>query len=391
MPIDLLIDLSWLLVVLPAIPLVVFIIETGLGIAKSLPRSLSAGMPSTVILVPAHNEALIIGETLEKLNLALPDRASILVIADNCSDHTAAVVRELGYLVLERSDPERRGKGYALAHGRDHLSGSPPECIIVFDADCRSDRQSLADLARHCRAHMLPVQAGYIFEADRAASPKVQISSFAFWLKNVVRQRGASRVGGAAILTGTGMAFPWASFDQLALATGNIVEDLAMCVELTRSGRGPIFLDQAMVTSVAASEGATLEQRARWEHGYISTAGNHAVPMIWHGLRTWSWPPLWLGLHLLVPPLALLFFLSVLCLMLSVGIGVITSAWLPALCLTALLAAASGLVCANWVIAGHKWLTPRAVFMIPLYLVWKIPLYVRFLAGRKAQWTRTER
>lgn len=389
--VDVLIGLNWLLVAVAAIPLAVFIIETGLGIAKSLPRLLSGEVPATVILIPAHNEALIISETLEQLDLALPDQASILVIADNCSDDTAAIVRELGYGVLERGDPERRGKGYALAHGRDYLCASPPECVIVFDADCRSDSQSLADLARYCRSRMLPVQARYVLEADLAASPKVQISSLAFWLKNVVRQRGADRIGGPAILTGTGMAFPWPIFEQLPLATGNIVEDLAMCIELTRSGSGPVFLDQAMVTSVAASEGATLEQRARWEHGYISTAGNHAVPMIWHGLWTRNWPPLWLGLHLLVPPIALLFFLSVLCLMLLVGIGVITSAWLPSLCLTALLVTAFGLVCANWVIAGHKWLTPRAVFMIPLYLVWKIPLYVRFIAGRRAGWTRTER
>lgn len=388
---EMLLVLNWFPVALAGLPLVVFIVETALGLARSPSHPLSGEMPSTVILIPAHNEAAIISETLQCLSQALPDRASILVIADNCSDDTAATVRELGYSVLERSDLERRGKGYALAYGRDHLSASPPECVIVFDADCRSDKQSLADLARDCRSRMLPVQARYIFEADRAAAPRVQISNFAFWLKNVVRQRGAKRVGGPAILTGTGMAFPWPVFEKLELATGNIVEDLALCVELTRSGPGPVFLEQALVTSEAASEGATLEQRARWEHGYLATAGRHGLPMIWYGLRSMSWQATWLGLHLLVPPLVLLVLLSAICLGLAIGTGIVTSDWWPALCLSGLLMTAFGLIFANWIIGGRTWLRPRDLFMLPLYLIWKIPLYIRFLAGRRAGWTRTER
>lgn len=388
---ELLIVLSWFFVAAAAIPLVVFIAEIGLGVARSSSLPLADEMPSTVVLIPAHNEAAIISETLQSLCHALPDRTNVLVIADNCSDTTAAIVRELGYTVLERSDAEQRGKGYALAYGRDHLCASPPECVIVFDADCRSDRQSLTDLATYCCSRILPVQARYIFEADRAASPKVQISNFAFWLKNVVRQRGAKRIGGPAILTGTGMAFPWAIFEKLALATGNIVEDLALCVELTSSGRGPEFLEQALVTSEAANEGATLEQRARWEHGYLSTAGRDGLPMVWHGLKTMNWQATWLGLHLLVPPLVLLVFVSMACLGFSVGTGLLTSEWRPAIYLSGLLMSAFGLIFANWIIEGRTWLRPRALFLLPLYLIWKFPLYVRFLAGRRAGWTRTER
>ena len=46
----------------------------------------------------------------------------------------------------------------------------------------------------------------------------VQLSSFAFLVKNLVRQRGLQRIAGKVHLTGTGMALPWRLFDQADLA-----------------------------------------------------------------------------------------------------------------------------------------------------------------------------
>ena len=101
--------------------------------------------------------------------------------------------------------------------------------MIIFDADCETASASIRDLSRHSLKLGLPVQARYVMRADRTASPILQISNFAFWLKNAVRQRGINRMGGAALLTGTGMAFPWTLFEKLPLATSKIVEDL--CAE----------------------------------------------------------------------------------------------------------------------------------------------------------------
>ena len=220
--------LSWAVAAPPILALAIFLAETLLGTVRLKPRSLSGKHPTTTILMPAHNEALIIEETIERLVPLLSENVRLLVVADNCSDATAQLVRQAGQDVIERTDPARRGKGYALAFGRDHLKLDPPECVIVFDADCQTDAESIAALAKVCVAEDVVVQARYILEPDLSVSPKVQISNFAFWVKNVVRQRGAHRLGGAAILVGTGMAFPWHIFANAPLATANIVEDLAL-------------------------------------------------------------------------------------------------------------------------------------------------------------------
>lgn len=381
----------WLVAAVPSLILSVFASEVLLGAWKTRAIELGGDSPETWIIIPAHNEAAIIVETLNRLRPALSSRIRALVVADNCSDNTTALAKDQGFEVIERFDEDRRGKGYALAFARDHLSASPPDCVLVLDADCQSDPRSIIDLAKHCFAHQSPVQACYVFEPSASHSPKVQISNFAVWIKNVVRQRGAIRAGGGAILTGTGMAFPWRLFDTMPLATGSIVEDLALTVELTRAGHAPVFLEQSQIVSAAASEHATLEQRSRWEHGFLAVAVSHGIPLIWHGFVGRKWTVILLGLHLLVPPLALLMSISVFTASVLAVAGVMNGNVYPSAMLSAFLVAALAGVLLNWVLEGHTWLQPKALFLLPLYVVWKLPLYGRFLGGKRAEWIRTER
>src|SRR5262249_43681155 len=70
-----------------------------------------------VVLVPAHNEEAVLAATLSRVNRELRDGDSTLVVADNCTDGTARVARQAGATVIERTDPVRRGKGFALDFG----------------------------------------------------------------------------------------------------------------------------------------------------------------------------------------------------------------------------------------------------------------------------------
>ncbi len=91
------------------------------------------------VIVPAHDEALVLNGTLESL-LAQTyprDRFEIVVVADNCTDGTAALARLHPVTVLERSHATERGKGYALNHAVSYLLGqpSPPDGFVIVDAD----------------------------------------------------------------------------------------------------------------------------------------------------------------------------------------------------------------------------------------------------------------
>jgi cellulose synthase/poly-beta-1,6-N-acetylglucosamine synthase-like glycosyltransferase len=389
--IELLTAFLWLIVMLPALLMLVFTLEVWLGIGRTKSIEYTGRVPETCILIPAHDESRGIVQTLERLRPAISETIRVVVVADNCTDETAALVREQGFEVVERFNEKDRGKGFALAFGRDYLRAAPPQCVIVIDADCYSDARSVADLARCACDARSAVQARNVLEPRQTGSAKVQVSSFAFWIKNVVRQRGTYRAGGGAILTGTGMAFPWELFDRIPLATGSIVEDLSLSVDLIRSGEAPCYLEQATIYSAPASEQATIGQRSRWEQGFLTVSLSHALPLIWRGLVTLDQKAILLGSHLIVPPMTLLMAICGLISAILGGVAIFTGNWLPFAVLAAALVAALSGVLFNWALEGHLWLTPRALTTLPLYLLWKLPMYGRYFAGKRVGWVRTKR
>ncbi|WP_373472609.1 glycosyltransferase family 2 protein [Sphingorhabdus lacus] len=382
---------TWLLITPLSIALAIFTIETLLGLKAPKPFLIAGNVQKTVILMPAHNEALTIGNALAKLQPILSENIGVLVVADNCSDRTSEIVESFGFEVIDRTDPNCRGKGHALAFGRDKLKQNPPDSVIIIDADCITDARSIRDLSRYCINSSRPVQARYILNSSLYSSPMVQISNFAFWVKNVLRQRGSQRLGGAALLTGTGMAFPWQLFEDLPLATSNIVEDLGLAVYLTGSGTAPIYLEQALVTSLPASEGATLDQRTRWEHGFIATAREFGIDSLWKGAASLNWKQFLLGLHLMVPPVALLFGMTLLTLIFVALLAFATGELIPlAVLLFAFCLAVSAIILA-WICGGHRWLEVSTLLKLPVYLFWKLPIYLKLVRGKTPGWNRTER
>ena len=70
------------------------------------------------VLISARNEENVIGNLIDSLhNQTYPSKLiDIWLVADNCTDRTAEVVREMGCHVVERHDTELIGKGYALSY-----------------------------------------------------------------------------------------------------------------------------------------------------------------------------------------------------------------------------------------------------------------------------------
>lgn len=348
--------------------------------------------PKVAVLVPAHNEALGIGATLETLLPQITDQDYVIVIADNCDDETAAIARTFGVTVLERQDTERRGKGYALDYGLRSLEVDPPEVVVVVDADCIVHQGTIERIARQAAAVARPVQAIYLMELPEKPSPKDSVSALAFLVKNLVRPSGLKRLGLPGLLTGTGMAFPWSALQKVTLASGNIVEDMQLGLDLAIAGYTPLFCSEARVTGrLPQQQQAAKSQRTRWEHGHLQTLLTQVPKLLKESVRQRRFDLAALALDMCVPPLSLLVMIWAV-----VMVGALLAGSLGASWTMALVVAIEGIlifisIVGAWAKFGRADLPVGSLLAVPFYLLWKIPLYFSFLVKPQTKWIRTER
>ena len=378
------------------LPALVLLVETMAALLPERDRASAVGavVPRVVVLVPAHNESLQIASTVRALIQDLPAQGSVLVVADNCTDDTASLASGAGASVVERSDLSRVGKGFAISKGLDHLSASPPDVVVIFDADCRISPNGVRILGDTAARSGRPVQAEYLLGVPEHASPMTVVSAMAVLLRNRVRPRGLDRLGLPCSLTGSGMAFPWQVLRGARATGSNLVEDLTMGIDLALQGHPPKLCRQASVDSLLPEGGAaSLRQRRRWEQGQLQTLIAQAPRLMVAGIVRRQLFLVALGLDLMVPPLALLVGLQMLWLLLMVlSWALKATSGVPAAIAAAGLIQVGVAVMAAWIGFGRRTIPLRQLIFMPLYLVWKIPFYLALIFGRRQKkWERTPR
>ena len=364
------------------------------GSRRSHPQNWLNRIPSlrVAVVMPAHNEALCIEAALRTLLPQLGDRDLLLVVADNCDDDTAAIARNTGATVIERHDLTRRGKGYALDFGLQWLASDPPDVVVMADADCRAEAGAIAQIAQQAAAQHRPVQAVYRMEQPPNPSPGSALSAFAFLVKNQVRPSGLDRLGLPCLLTGTGMAFPWEIIHNSPLASGNIVEDMQLGLDLAIAGYAPRLCPTAHVVGILPQQTeAADQQRTRWEHGHLQTLLTQVPRLVKASLRQGRVDLLAIALDLCVPPLSLLGMVWAGLLAIALVVGLLGAGWTPAVLLSVQGGLMAIAIVAAWAVFGRATITARSLLTIPLYLFGKLPRYFKFLTHRQTEWIRTER
>lgn len=111
-----------------------------------------ARYPKITIVVPAHNEALVIRKTTEAiLNLNYPASCvQLLLFADNCQDNTAEIMRTIkaNYPRRKITVIERTGSGGKAGVLNDALKLAQGEYIGVYDADAMPEKNALYFLVK---------------------------------------------------------------------------------------------------------------------------------------------------------------------------------------------------------------------------------------------------
>lgn len=344
------------------------------------------------VLMPAHNEAAGIEPAIRALLPQLEKGERLIVVADNCSDATASVARTAGAEVIERHDGQRRGKGYALDFGVRWLEHDPPAIVVIVDADCIVAPHALARLASQCETSSRPVQALYLMKSPPNASLGMRIAEFAWLVKNKARPLGSAVFGWPCQLMGTGMAFPWAIIHGAPLASGHLVEDMQLGLDLASAGTPPGFCADALVTSQFPTDsGGAKSQRTRWEHGHLSVIASAGPRLLWRAFAARDASLAVMVLDLMVPPLASLVLVLLALLMVDAAWMGLGGGALPLAIACFAFGMLIAAVLAAWTQQARHLISLRELLALPWYVVTKIPVYVRLFTKRQVEWVRTKR
>ncbi|NWF79384.1 MAG: glycosyltransferase family 2 protein [Chloroflexi bacterium] len=344
-----------------------------------------------VIMVPAHNEEKLLPHLLASCQALDYPRAlfQVHVVADNCSDGTAAVARAAGASVHERCNTEQRGKGYALQWLLERLwaSGEPHDAVVIVDADSDLSPNFLRVMdARLVRGER--VIQGYYAVRDPEHAASAAIRAVALIVLHYVRPLGRMVLGGSAGLKGNGMVFA-AELLRAHRWTASLTEDIEYHMALILAGERAMFAPDAVVKAeMPGSLRAAQTQNERWERGRIEMIRRFVPQLLCSALRQRRFLLFDAAVEQLIPPFAVLSALTLLALALALLAAHQLALGLGLFALTAqIVYVATGLI-----LVRAPGTVYRALLFTPLFLVWKIWLYIRILLGLKpARWIRTAR
>jgi 1,2-diacylglycerol 3-beta-glucosyltransferase len=359
--------------------------------ARSAPPPASRRTMFFDVIVPAHDEAAGIGKTISSLHqLNWPGaRYRIVIVADNCTDATAAVSRRAGATVLERHDLTRRGKGYALAHAFAwSRSEGIAEAVVVVDADSTVSANLLESFAARVEAGACALQAHYGV-LNAMDSWRTRLMAIALGAIHKVRSRARERMGLSCGIRGNGWCVTHALLDKMPYRSFSLTEDLEFGIDLGLAGHRVAYCDESHVNGeMVTTEHAARSQRQRWEGGRIGLIRDKLPKLLRAAISRRSGVCLDLALDLLVLPLSYV----VVNVAGIIAIGALSPDGfrfaLLAVGLVDLLSLAA-YVFRGWMLSGIGILGFWDLLRVPGFLFWKL-VVIRF-QPKPDSWIRTKR
>lgn len=253
-------------------------------------RGVFHGPVTLTVLVPAHNEAAGIRATLESLLAQSHPPERVIVVADNCTDDTADIARDVGVEVLETvGNTHKKAGALNQALGRVLPEQGENDLVMVMDADTSLDPGFLASVVRRMTEDRALMAIGGLFygEDGKGLIGQFQRNEYTRYGRDLVRRRGR-----VFVLTGTATAFrpralrtvaeergkalpgvPGDVYDTLVLTEDN---EITLALK-TLGGLVVSPADCTVVTEVMPTWQALWAQRLRWQRGALENLGEYGM------------------------------------------------------------------------------------------------------------------
>ena len=227
------------------------------------------------VIIAARNEERVIGNLIRSIRRQDydPEKLRIFVVADNCTDRTAEICRELGAVVYERHDEARMRKGYALEFlfrqiQRDY-GVSSLDAYLFFDADNLLARNFVTEINKAFDA-CGEIAVGYRNTKNFDTNFISAGYGFHFYNSTMTMHRPRSLFGQSTHIAGTGYAV------SSALLSGGwhytcLTEDTQFCLTAVAQGRKIEFCEAAeFFDEQPHTVRVMVRQRLRWAKGRLA-------------------------------------------------------------------------------------------------------------------------
>jgi cellulose synthase/poly-beta-1,6-N-acetylglucosamine synthase-like glycosyltransferase len=232
-----------------------------------------------MVLIPAHNESASIGSTIQSIACQQLPADEVLVIADNCTDRTAAVAAEHGAHVFVTHDNTGKKAGALNQALAEFLPGlNDNDLVLIMDADSRIAPDFIAIASTELSKPEVGAVGGIFYgKGDRGGLiEQLQIGEYVRYARQMARN--GSR---AYVLTGTATAF-----------TVKVLREVAAGREDGRLPKGPgTYYDEATMTEDSYITFAikTLGYDTPSPAGcWVSTEVMPTWRMLWRQRRRWQ-------------------------------------------------------------------------------------------------------
>jgi cellulose synthase/poly-beta-1,6-N-acetylglucosamine synthase-like glycosyltransferase len=231
--------------------------------------------PSVDILIPAHNEGLVLRDTLDAMvSIKYPGPLFIYVLNDNSQDATSEIASAFAETYvnvkhIQVPNGEPRGKSRVLNHG---LSISQSKYFCIYDADNQPEPNALSKLVETAENYEMAAGAvGYVRTINESKNLLTRMISIEFQVFQLLMQSGRWQLFKTGSLTGTNMLLRRSVIEDLGgYDPYAIAEDAELTLRITQQG---YFLPIVPTSQTWEQEPETLDvymkQRTRWLQGNL--------------------------------------------------------------------------------------------------------------------------
>ena len=234
-------------------------------------------------IIPAHNEEKVVVNLIESLKkLDYPkDLYDIYVIADNCTDKTAEVVKKAGAIVYERFDEAHKTKGHALQWflAQKIEEDAPYDAFCIFDADNIVDENFLKVMNKKlCQGE--EVVQGYKDIKNPSDSWVSAGYAIFYWTMHRFYHLARYNIGLSPLMNGTGFMVKFDVIKPQGWNTKTLTEDIEFSLKRIIEGKKLGWARDAIVYDeqpVGFKQSWT--QRSRWTVGHMQCLKEYTKPL----------------------------------------------------------------------------------------------------------------